>query len=321
MAKEIHRLSPRAGKPFVGLNCAALTETLLESELFGHERGAFSGAVNTKPGLFEVAEKGTVFLDEIGEMSSSIQAKLLRVLEERQVLRVGGLSPRSIDVRFLAASHKDLEGEVAAGRFRQDLYFRLNGITVEIPPLRERVSEIEGLCTAFIVDAARRNRRTEVPTVSREALSLLKHYAWPGNIRELRNIVERAVLLCTDGRIAAEHLPVERLQRHRVTTPPAPVRAAPPAPAWRHISDDDDEGPHTRPAVRVASRAPNDAGAAGPAPGENLKEAVTDLERQRIVDALRKCGGNQTKAAELLGISRRTLVNRLNQFELPRPRK
>jgi DNA-binding NtrC family response regulator len=148
-----------------------------------------------------------------------------------------------------------------------------------------------------------------VPTVSREALSLLKHYAWPGNIRELRNIVERAVLLCTDGRIAAEHLPVERLQRHRVTTPPAPVRAAPPAPAWRHISDDDDEGPHTRPAVRVASRAPNDAGAAGPAPGENLKEAVTDLERQRIVDALRKCGGNQTKASELLGISRRTLVN------------
>jgi DNA-binding NtrC family response regulator len=321
MAKEIHRLSPRAGKPFVGLNCAALTETLLESELFGHERGAFSGAVNTKPGLFEVAEKGTVFLDEIGEMSSSIQAKLLRVLEERQVLRVGGLSPRSIDVRFLAASHKDLEGEVAAGRFRQDLYFRLNGITVEIPPLRERVSEIEGLCTGFIVDAARRNRRPEVPTVSREALSLLKHYAWPGNIRELRNIVERAVLLCTDGRITAEHLPAERLQRHRVTAPPAPApaRTTAPPPAWRHVGDDDDDGPHTRPAVRAAVR-PDDA-FAGPRPGENLKEAVTDLERQRIVDALRSCGGNQTKAAELLGISRRTLVNRLNQFELPRPRK
>lgn len=325
MAKEIHRLSPRHAKPFVGLNCAALTETLLESELFGHERGAFSGAVNTKPGLFEVAEKGTVFLDEIGEMSLSIQAKLLRVLEERQVLRVGGLSPRSIDVRFLAASHKDLEGEVAAGRFRQDLYFRLNGITVEIPPLRERVSEIEGLCTNFIVDAARRNRRTEVPTVSREALSLLKHYAWPGNIRELRNIVERAVLLCIDGVITAEHLPVERLQRHRVTATPAPAPApAPrtaPAPAWRHISDDDDDdSPHTRPAIRAAARAPDD-GYGTPRPGENLKEAVTDLERQRIVDALRSCGGNQTKAAELLGISRRTLVNRLNQFELPRPRK
>lgn len=322
MAKEIHRLSPRASKPFVGLNCAALTETLLESELFGHERGAFSGAVNTKPGLFEVAEKGTVFLDEIGEMSLSIQAKLLRVLEERQVLRVGGLSPRSIDVRFLAASHKDLEGEVAAGRFRQDLYFRLNGITVEIPPLRERVSEIEGLATNFIVDAARRNRRTEVPTVSREALSLLQRYAWPGNIRELRNIVERAVLLCTDGRITAEHLPVERLQRHRVTAPPAaapPRTTPPPGATWRHISDDDDDGPQTRPAIRAAARVVDDGIA--PRAGENLKEAVTDLERQRIVDALRSCGGNQTKAAELLGISRRTLVNRLNQFELPRPRK
>ncbi len=357
MAKEIHRLSPRKDKPFVGLNCAALTETLLESELFGHERGAFSGAVATKPGLFEVADKGTVFLDEIGEMSPAIQAKLLRVLEERQVLRVGGLSPRSIDVRFLAASHKDLEAQVVAGHFRQDLYFRLNGITVEIPPLRERTGEFEALCTTFIADATRRNKRGVVPSVSREAMVLLMNYAWPGNIRELRNIMERAVLLCTGPRILPEHLPAERLSRHRSevpsparssTTPPSSslpsvsvARPATPLPPrsssrlpehHRHLDDDDDDA-MTMPAMRRASR----SGADGLRPGDddvlptqppmprpkvdNLKEAVSDLEKERIIQALRDCGGNQTKAAELLGISRRTLVNRLDQYDLPRPRK
>lgn len=220
-ARSIHRLSLRAGKTFVGLNCAALTETLLESELFGHERGAFSGAVNTKPGLFEVADKGTVFLDEIGEMSLSIQPKLLRVLEERTVLRVGGLSPRAIDVRFLAASHKDLEVEVEAGRFREDLYFRLNGITLEIPPLRMRPTEVDGLITNFVADVCRRSRRTDVPVVAKDALALLKGYRWPGNIRELRNIIERAVILCTGPRITAEHLPVERLRRSSPSLSPS----------------------------------------------------------------------------------------------------
>ena len=346
MAKEIHRLSPRIDKPFVGLNCAALTETLLESELFGHERGAFSGAVNIKPGLFEVADKGTVFLDEIGEMSLSIQAKLLRVLEQRQVLRVGGLSPRSIDVRFLAASHKDLKSEVAAGRFRQDLYFRLNGITVEIPPLRERVSEIEGLCLSFIADACRRNKRGAVPTLSREATSLLARYWWPGNIRELRNIMERAVLFCSGARITAEHLPVERLQRHRVTSVPTPAQlssptapprpmARPSYPEQRRINDDDDDDDdaqtrralrRTRPADLSRARPDHDEDVLPTLPpaartADSLKEAVSDLERQRIIEALRTCGGNQTKAAEILGISRRTLVNRLDQYDLPRPRK
>ncbi len=343
MAREVHRLSPRHGKPFVGLNCAALTETLLESELFGHERGAFSGAVATKPGLFEVADKGTVFLDEIGEMSPAIQAKLLRVLEERTVLRVGGLSPRSIDVRFVAASHKDLEAEVAAGRFRQDLYFRLNGITVEIPPLRERTDEIEGLASMFIADACRRNRRSVVPVLSKEATSLLLRYAWPGNIRELRNIVERAVLLCGDSRIAPEHLPVERLTRHRHEPSPTSVssslpsvsssplgprmpsslsrefpsnasphrRAVEPPP----IGAGDDDEPDT---LAVGRRSAN---VDGQARSESLKDAVTELERQRIIDALKACGGNQTRAAEMLGISRRTLVNRLDQYDLPRPRK
>lgn len=350
MAKEIHRLSPRHDKPFVGLNCAALTETLLESELFGHERGAFSGAVATKPGLFEVADKGTVFLDEIGEMSPAIQAKLLRVLEERTVLRVGGLHPRTIDVRFLAASHRDLEEEVTEGRLRQDLYFRLNGITVEIPPLRERTSEIATLANAFIKEACRRNKRDVVPTLGRDALMLFERYAWPGNIRELRNIVERAVLLSTDGKITAEHLPADRLQRHRAHQPlprtPSPAQLSSPAVArsdgshrprglsrpiddGRYQSFDEDSDVRTRPSMRRASR-PNtgfdeDTQGTEPItsrpPSENLKDAVSDLERQRIMDALRSCGGNQTKAAEMLGISRRTLVNRLDQYNLPRPRK
>jgi len=357
MAREIHRLSPRKDKPFVGLNCAALTETLLESELFGHERGAFSGAVATKPGLFEVADKGTVFLDEIGEMSAALQAKLLRVLEERTVLRVGGLHQRPIDVRFLAASHKDLEDEVYAGRMRQDLYFRLNGITVEIPPLRERTDELEGLCATFIADACRRNRRASVPTVSKEAMALLMRYAWPGNIRELRNIIERAVLL-SGPRITPEHLPVERLQRDRADrhadrhgvergpASPMPARGqAPhstkPAPPARPMGPrgsagpapigDADDDPGTMPAMRRAEMRTRDANedtdpTQPPLPRPNvdsgsLKDAVSDLERQRILDALRACGGNQTKAAEMLGISRRTLVNRLDQYDLPRPRK
>lgn len=328
MARQIHNLSHRAGKPFVGLNCAALTETLLESELFGHERGSFSGAVNTKPGLFEVAEKGTVFLDEIGEMSPAIQAKLLRVLEERTVLRVGGLSPRAIDVRFLAASHKDLEVEAGEGRFRQDLYFRLNGITLEIPPLRDRVSELEHLVTTFIADVCRRSRKAEVPALSKEGMALLRNYSWPGNIRELRNTIERAVILCTGNRILPEHLPVERLQRKAplpsTSLRPAPVPAVPrPLHPPAGMVDDDDVG--TRPGMRRVTREilPVEDMATMPPrrPSDSLKDAVSDLERERIIDALKQCGGNQTKAAEMLGISRRTLLNRLDAYNLPRPRK
>ena len=348
LAREIHKRSDRVGKPLVGLNCAALTETLLESELFGHERGAFSGAVSTKPGLFEVAEKGTVFLDEIGEMSLTIQAKLLRVLEERQVLRVGGLSPRAIDVRFLAASHRDLEAEVGTGRFRQDLYFRLNGITLTIPALRERTGEIEGLVTSFIADAARRSKRTEgVPMMSPESMSLLMGYAWPGNIRELRNVVERAVLLCTDNVITPEHLPAEKMATmtaRAMRAPPPDLRqTAPlgtpiphPARAFNTIAttrasqrvpgpehgfvEDDDLPPPSRPTPRRPSL-PEETHAPAPAPQAQLKGAVQDFERERILEALQKSGGNQTTAAKILGISRRTLLNRLDSYNLPRPRK
>jgi DNA-binding NtrC family response regulator len=317
LAREIHRASDRAQKPFVGINCAALTETLLESELFGHEKGAFSGAVATKPGLLEVAEHGTVFLDEIGEMSLAIQAKLLRVIEERQVLRVGGLAPRAIDVRILSASHKDLEEEVAGGRFRSDLYFRLNGITLDIPPLRERTEEIEGLVRTFLLDACRRQKRLDTPRVSQDALELLKGYSWPGNVRELRNVIERAVLLCTGSAITLEHLPVEKMLAHKRARPTGPVAMPRPGPVSL-------EGPATLEVGKTRSVPSTDGDMTSTAPaalGGSLKDAVEEVERERILEALRLCAGNQTKAAQMLGISRRTLLNRLDQYGLPRPRK
>ena len=326
IARELHRASDRAARPFMGINCAALTETLLESELFGHEKGSFSGAVATKPGLFEVAEKGTVFLDEIAEMSQGIQAKLLRVIEERQVLRVGGLAPRPIDVRFLAASHRDLEEEVNAGRFRQDLYFRLNGITLDIPPLRERVEEIEGLARTFLLDACRRQKRLDTPRIASDALSLLKGYAWPGNVRELRNVIERAVLLCTGSAITPELLPVEKMLRNkRAPRPVAPAAielGRPPTqplrPAARSSSFADPPPTVEIQAIRISGEDTHTAQQGAP---PSLKHSVEEVERERILEALRLCAGNQTKAAQMLGISRRTLLNRLDQYGLPRPRK
>lgn len=304
IARELHRASDRGSKPFVGINCAALSETLLESELFGHEKGAFSGAVATKPGLLEVAAQGTVFLDEVAEMSPAIQAKLLRVIEERQVMRVGGLSPRPIDVRFISASHRDLEESVEDGKFRQDLFFRLNGITLEIPPLRERTDEIEGLCRTFLLDACRRSKRLEVPSISPESIELFKTYWWPGNVRELRNVVERAQLLCSGSVITFEHLPVEKMLAHKR----APRVPLPPVRAEGSLA--------VRPSPSLAVVPP----LAG-AQSASLKDAIEEVERERILDALRTCAGNQTKAAQALGISRRTLLNRLDQFGLPRPRK
>jgi transcriptional regulator with GAF, ATPase, and Fis domain len=256
LAEEIHKKSPRKKGPLVKINCAAVAENLIESELFGHEKGAFTGADQTKPGLIETADKGTLLLDEVGDLPLPLQAKLLRVIEQREVMRVGALKPRSVDVRFLSATHRDLGAEVRAGRFRQDLYFRLNGITLRVPPLRERPEEISDLAKQFIAAAAKGLGRKAPKLVAGDALL---RYAWPGNVRELRNVIDRAVLLAED-RIEKEHL--------------------------------------------IFDETPTD-----------------DPERERILKALQECGGNQTKAAKVLGISRRTLTNRLNEFQLPRPRK
>ncbi len=205
LARRIHDRSARAGRPFVALHGAALSEALLESELFGHEKGAFTGAAQAKPGLLETAPGGTVFLDELGELPPSLQAKLLRVVERREVIRVGGLAPRPIDVRFVAATNRHLEAEVARGAFRQDLYFRLNGITLVVPPLRERRGEIAGLAARLLGELARAERRPP-PRLGAAARAALEAYAFPGNVRELRNVLERALLLCDGPELAPAHL-------------------------------------------------------------------------------------------------------------------
>jgi DNA-binding NtrC family response regulator len=201
LARHIHDRSPRSGRPFVELNCAGLPRELTESELFGHEKGAFTGAAGRKIGLFEAADGGTLFLDEIGEMDLAVQAKLLKVLEQRRFRRVGGIAEVEVDVRLVAATHRDLPAEVAAGRFRGDLYYRLNVFAVRLPPLRERRSEILPLARQFL-------REQRAGDVTDEAAEILEDYAWPGNVRELRNVMERAAILCPPGRaVGPEHLP------------------------------------------------------------------------------------------------------------------
>ncbi len=278
IAERIHARSPRAKGPLLKLNCAALADSLLETELFGHERGAFTGAVQTKMGLLEAAEGGTVFLDELGDMPLGTQVKLLRAIENREVMRVGGLKSRPIDVRFVAATHRDLQALSASGEFRQDLYFRLNGISIEIPPLRERLEEIRPLVDAFLTDAATKSLSGK-PTCSNEALLMLEGHPWPGNVRELRNVIDRAVMLSGGGTIEPEHIMLGRVHHHSGGPPPV----------------------------------------AGTSSDRTAQSPVA--ERQRILDALARSGANQTEAAKLLGISRRTLVYRLSEYDIPRPRK
>jgi len=307
MAEELHRLSPRRDKPFLRLNCAALSESLLESELFGHERGAFTGAHQVKAGLLETAQGGTVFLDEIGELPMTMQVKLLRVLEERQVWRVGGLKPRPIDVRFVAATNRNLEEEIARGRFRQDLFFRLNGVTLSIPPLRERVEEIEDLASEFIETIAKQLGRSAPPVLGPGVLDLMLYYSWPGNIRELRNAIERAVLLAGTGSIQREHFPVEKM----TATVSTPIALPSSAPQFRDVVVMGKE-------TLVPPPIPEEEGTS---PGDRLRQQVKELEREHILSALSRCGGNQTRAAKELGISRRTLINRLQEYNIPRPLK
>jgi transcriptional regulator with PAS, ATPase and Fis domain len=267
----VHQLSRRSG-PFLAINCAALTESLVESEVFGHEEGAFTGASRAKAGLLESADTGTVLIDEVGELSPAMQVKLLRVLETKQVTRVGGVAAKTIDVRFVAATNRDLNTEVAAGRFRSDLFFRLAGITIEVPPLRERRADVEPLIRSFLRAAASSSGRPE-PMISQDALQMLLEHSWPGNVRELKNTVERAMLLAKDE-IRPEHLP----QRFGNQAPPQGERPL-------------------------------------------LKTEVRATEREAILDALQRCAGNQSDAAKLLGISRRTLGDRMDEFGIPRPRK
>jgi DNA-binding NtrC family response regulator len=309
-AESIHRLSARSRKPFVRINCAALSEQLLESELFGHERGSFTGAHAAKPGLIETADGGTLFLDEVGDLPRNLQAKLLRVLEDRVVQRVGAVEGRTIDVRFVSATNRSLEADIAMSRFRRDLYFRLGGVTIEIPPLRDRVDEIDGLVEAFIARAATNTER-RAPEITDAARIALRGHSWPGNVRELRNTIERAVLLCGAGPLDTEHLSLSALDGTQTGRIEEPFGPGP-------------EGDTVQPGER-SNRATAPITAL-PAPGalphdDSLRGEVARVESRRINDALALCGGNQTRAARMLGISRNTLQARMDAFGIPRPRK
>jgi DNA-binding NtrC family response regulator/pSer/pThr/pTyr-binding forkhead associated (FHA) protein len=281
VASLVHELSDRARGPFVTVNCASMPDTLLESELFGHERGAFTGAAAAKPGLFESADGGTIFLDEIGEVPLALQAKLLRVVETREVTRLGAVRPCLVDIRCVAATNRDLVAEVTAGRFRRDLYHRLNVMTLTVPPLRERLSEVEPLANLFLAQAVSRFGLRKLQW-SPAALAKLLAHRWPGNVRELRNVVERAALLVTGSVIEVADLEL--------------------------ISSTDGDAPGNATAAVEAALAPV------------AFKAVPVSEGERIAEALATCGGNQRRAATLLGMSRRTLVRRIAQLKLPRPR-
>jgi transcriptional regulator with GAF, ATPase, and Fis domain len=225
VARALHRQSPRSAKPFAAINCAALTETLLESELFGHEKGAFTGAVAAKKGKLEAAEGGTVFLDEIGELAPSLQAKLLRVLQQREFEHVGGTRTLKLDVRVVAATNRDLQAEVRAGSFREDLYHRLNVVTLRVPPLRDRSGDIPALARYFLDRAAARCHR-RVAAISPEAERYLTNYSWPGNIRELENAIERAVVLGTSDAVLPEDLPETILEGAGVPEVPGALQSS-----------------------------------------------------------------------------------------------
>ena len=277
IASALHSRSERKDAPFVAINCAAIPETLMESELFGHVRGAFTGAVQTKKGLFEAAHRGTLFLDEVGEIPSSMQSKLLRAIQERSFRRIGGNEDISIDVRIVCASKRDLEEEMRAGRFRDDLYFRLHVIQITVPPLRERREDVPVLAMHFLGKFARQMGKT-VSRIDGEAMRALMAYDYPGNVRELENIIERATIIETKDVISMASLPpnVTKIDSAREWT----------APVYPEIFDVE---------------------------GASLDAAVDRLEKELLLKALERAGGNKTEAAKLLNISFRSMRYRLDK--------
>jgi DNA-binding NtrC family response regulator len=295
LARHMHATSRRAHGPFVALNCAALPEALLESELFGHEKGAFSGAVAARKGKFEQANGGTLLLDEIGEMDPRLQAKILRAIQEREIDRLGGGAPIRVDVRILAATHRDLQAEVAKGRFREDLYFRLAVVRLRIPSLRERPADILPLARYFADRYAQANGLPFRP-LSPEAEGMLLRHPWPGNVRELENAIHRAVLLAEGSAIGTDA--VELMTPTSVAAMAAPITAAMPEAAPQMA-------PQAQPIMSVgASRG------ASALVGRRMEE----VERELILETLSHCLGNRTRSAEMLGISIRTLRNKLHEY-------
>jgi len=287
IARALHSNSARRGAPFIKINCAAIPKTLMESELFGYEKGAFTGAVGSKPGRFELADTGTLFLDEIGEIPVEMQVKLLRVLQESEFERVGGIKTIKVDVRLVTATNRDLLKEVQAGNFREDLYYRLNVVPIHLPPLRERRSDIPVLVEHFVSKFNERLKK-QITTVESDALERLVAHPWPGNIRELENVLERTILFCEGPQIHARDLPPEM----------SGAQAAAPA----------------QPAASGESR-PTSTPAASSLK-EMVKQETERLERELIVRALDETGGNVTQAARRLKISRKSLQNKMKEFGL-----
>ena len=280
VARRIHQLSPRRDAPFVPLNCGAIPAELLESELFGHEKGAFTGAISTRAGRFELAEGGTLFLDEIGDMTLPMQVKLLRVLQERTFERVGSTLQRRADVRVIAATHRDLEQRVADGSFREDLFFRLNVFPLRVPALRERVEDLSSLIADLTAEGHKDGRPTV--TLSRQAINALAGYAWPGNVRELANLLERLSILYPNRSVAVDDLPA----RYRASAGSACGQSA---------------------AVRTAGF---------PGMGIDLKAHLAQVERELIEGAMERASGTVAEAARLLSLRRTTLVEKLRKYQI-----
>ncbi|MDI6760256.1 MAG: sigma-54 dependent transcriptional regulator [Candidatus Brocadiaceae bacterium] len=283
IARSLHYYSPRKNRPFVVLNSAAIPEGLLESELFGHEKGAFTGAICQRKGKFEHAHRGTLLLDEIGDMPLAIQAKLLRVLEDGKVIKVGSNEPVPVDVRIVAATNKDLEGLVKAGKFREDLYFRLNVVSIKVPPLRERQDDVPLLIDCFLKEFSSTHGRGTC-TITQEARKRLFNYPWPGNVRELRNCIESMVVMSLDGVLKVEDIP-EHISSGRI---------------WGLATVPPEKGPLARPMD----------------PRDLVGVSIEEMEKELIKNTLASVGGNREASARLLGIGERTLYRKLDRYGL-----
>jgi two-component system, NtrC family, response regulator AtoC len=304
VAEAIHRASPRNPHPLIKVSCAALPETLLETELFGHEKGSFTGAMTMRKGRFEIADKGTIFLDEIGEMTLGTQTKLLRILQEHEFERIGSNTPIKVDIRVIAATNRDLAEEVDRNRFREDLYYRLNVIHIHMPPLRDRKEDIPALVEHFL--SKYRWSQDAIPTtITEEALERLVDYDWPGNVRELENAVERAVVLSRGQPITVEQLPFDSVK-------------APRGNGRKKAQDEAAEDGELEPVAAGKNGESNGdgIGAENGEPGGPFKKRVSALEKRLILEALERAGGNRTRAAEDLGIYRRLLYAKMREYGL-----
>ncbi|MFW5499706.1 MULTISPECIES: sigma-54 interaction domain-containing protein [unclassified Maridesulfovibrio] len=292
LVRALHRNSKRKEKPFVPVNCGAIPKELLESELFGHEKGAFTHAVRSRPGRFELADGGTIFLDEIGEMDLSLQVKILRVLQEKEIERVGGTSIKKVDVRIVAATNRDLEVEVAAGRFREDLFYRLNVIPMHLPPLRERGGDVLLLAQHFLGRFCE-DKDMEQLRIQSDAADMLVSYTWPGNVRELENFMERMCILCDEAEIVPDDLP-EKIWKDVGKEPKKKVAELmqPVGFNWPTLSDMEEQG------------------------ANGLKDFLEKVEDRLMIEALERAGGVKNKAAELLGVKRTTLIEKIKKRNL-----